>query len=66
MTKQTEQIDMLFLELSQFTRATTAKEIRLAKALKALMSECPESMKKSETWDNAVILLDCLPASAIK
>lgn len=31
MTTETESIDRLFLELSQFTKATTAKEIELAR-----------------------------------
>lgn len=31
---ETETIDRLFLELSQFTRATTAKELALVKAIK--------------------------------
>lgn len=37
--KDTETIDRLFLELSQFTTATTAKELRYEKALKAIISE---------------------------
>lgn len=36
----TETIDRLFLELSQFTGATTAKELRLAKALDSANSLC--------------------------
>jgi len=34
----TENIDRLFLELSQFTQATTAKEIALRTALDALLA----------------------------
>ena len=36
--KQTEQIDKLFLELSQFTTAKTAREIKLENALNELIN----------------------------
>jgi hypothetical protein len=65
MSKQTEQIDKLYLELSQFTSATTKKEIDLAKAMKNLMLNCPAELQKNaeflEAWDSCVILLDCSP-----
>lgn len=64
MQKQTESIDRLFLELSQFTSATTEKELKLAKALKGLMRLCPDEFRGSEEWDAAVILLDCSPVGA--
>lgn len=35
---ETEIIDKLFLELSQFTRATTARELKLQKAVALLNS----------------------------
>jgi len=37
MNKQTEQIDKLFLELSQFTTAKTAREIKLEEVLNELL-----------------------------
>lgn len=65
MPKETTQIDLLFLELSQVTRATTAKELKLAAALRDIMTQCPESLQSDpaflEAWDKAVILLDCMP-----
>lgn len=64
MQKQTEQIDRFFLELSQFTKATTRKELDLAKTLKDLMAQCPKELQQSpaflEAWDKAVIRLDCM------
>jgi hypothetical protein len=66
MPKETEQIDRLFLELSQFTSATTAKEIKLARVLKALMVECPKTMQESEAWDQAVMVIDCMPKHIFK
>ena len=62
--QQTEQIDKLFLELSQFTRAVTAKELFLARTLKDLMDQCPKELQESPAflaaWDKAVITLDCM------
>ena len=64
MQKETQQIDILFLELSQFTKATTKKELDLAKTLKDLMAQCPKELQESpaflEAWDKAVISLDCM------
>lgn len=37
---ETEQIDKLYLELSQFTKATTAREIALRDALQAAEKKC--------------------------
>jgi hypothetical protein len=39
----TQSIDKLFLELSQFTQATTAKEMRLQEALEELINACEAS-----------------------
>jgi len=46
---QTESIDRLFLELSQFTRATTAKEIDLQRRLAVL---------RAAVWPFAKLVLD--------
>jgi hypothetical protein len=63
--KQTEQIDKLFLELSQFTSARTERELKLAEVLRNLMAhwgdnieDCPAAL---EAWDKAVIAADCMP-----
>lgn len=68
MAKETQQIDKLFLELSQFTSATTEKELKLARALKDLMRHCPVRLQDDpdflSAWDNAVVLLDCSPIGA--
>lgn len=39
----TEIIDRLFLELSQFTTATTAKELRYEKALREILNAPPDT-----------------------
>lgn len=48
MPKCTETIDKLFLELSQVTRAMTAKEIALRDALQRLL-DAPERMEHGES-----------------
>lgn len=45
----TDAIDRLFLELSQFTKATTGKELRLIKAIGEARSKAIELGQKIET-----------------
>lgn len=55
--KDTETIDRLFLELSQFTAATTAKELELQAEVKQLNNSLRASESRyaadSETWNTA-------------
>ena len=66
--RETEQIDKLFLELSQFTRATTEKELNLARHLQKMMNWIPVELKQNEEflmdWDMAHIAVhNTLPRS---
>lgn len=45
----TEAIDRLFLELSQFTKATTGKELQMIKAIGEARSKAMELGRKIET-----------------
>ena len=66
MTKNTETLDKLYLEWSQFTKAETAKEIALKKIIEGFLtwSEEPDPGSKSsrqqqlcEVWESARSLM---------
>ncbi len=48
---QTEMIDKLFLELSQFTQATTSKELALRVALGKIWLLCDQTHKRIDAGD---------------
>jgi hypothetical protein len=51
----TDYIDNLFLELSQFTKATTAKELALKTALTAAEARCRELEGALQSADNELV-----------
>ena len=67
MTTETESIDRLFLELSQFTRATTAKEMALHTAVcnaVAILNSAPEVATHAEGREVRDILRQALECYA--
>ena len=55
---ETEIIDKLFLELSQFSHATTAREMHLSRELSKAQTELAKLRADAERWRKVVRLLD--------
>jgi len=64
---ETEMVDKLFLELSQFTKAKTKKEILLETALRKIYLLTVEQPRKHETllYDIGTLVMEVLPPGVV-